>query len=176
MKYLDQIQKGVAFVAWVFLMVTISAIVGLFLLTLADILAIAIGFSFQGAVEIGEYLLVAIIFLGLGYAQLKETHIRVEILVSRLHPTSQTSIEVFILTVTSFFFTLMAVQIGQEAYKAWIEKIYHTGWADLAIPTWPPILVALMGCIVLILSLLIQLIRNVINLINRDPGSTKETA
>jgi len=176
MKYLDQIQKGVAFVAWVFVLVTMLAIVALFLLTLVDILAVATGFSFQGAVEIGEYLLVAIIFLGLGYAQLKGTHIRVEVLIARLHATLRTFIDVFILTVTSFFFTLMAVQIGQEAYKAWIEKAYHPGWADVAIPTWPPILVAFMGCIILILSLLIQLIRNVIDLINRDTGSTQRTA
>jgi len=176
MKYLDWIQKGVAFIAWVFLIVEILALIGLFLLTVLDILAIGTGFSFQGGVEFGEYLLVAIIFLGLGYAQLKKSHFRVEVLISRLHPKLRTFVEVFILTLTFFFFTLMATQIGREAYKAWDEKIYHTGWAASGIPTWPPILVAFLGCIVLVLSLLTQLIRNAIDLINRETSNEKRTA
>ena len=175
MKYLDRIQKGIAFIAGVFLIVEMVAIVGLFLLTVLDIMTIATGFSFQGGVEFGEYLLVGVIFCGLGYAQVKKSHFRVELLTARLSPRSRIFLEVFILTVTFFFFTVMAVQIGREAYKAWAENVYHTGWAAAGIPTWPPILVAFLGCIILVLSLLIQLIQNVIDLINREPCSEKKT-
>ena len=60
MKYLDQMEKIVAFFAEIFLMFEISCLLGLFLLTLFDIGAMATGISFRGGVEFGEYLLVVL--------------------------------------------------------------------------------------------------------------------
>lgn len=172
MNILERIEYSVAGIAWVFLIVTIIALLGLFLLTLLDILAVVTGFAFQGGVEFGEYLLVAVIFLGLGYAQTRGTHIKIELLTSRLPSALRIYLNAFNLFVTAVFFTLMAFQIWQEAYKAWSEGIYHPGWAALAIPTWPPIFVAFLGCVVLVLSLLTQFLRHIVEAVHIHRNST----
>jgi TRAP-type C4-dicarboxylate transport system permease small subunit len=168
MKYLDQFEKIIALLALVFLMFEIACLLGLFLLTLFDIGAMATGISFRGGVEFGEYLLVSIVFSGLGYAQLKRSHIRVEFLIRKIHPRVRSFIEIFTLLLCTLFFGLMAGQIGKEAYIAWVQKIYHPGWISAAIPTWPPILVAFLGCVILVISFLTQLTRSLGDILRKD--------
>lgn len=165
MKYLERTLKGTESLAWVFMVGAMVAIVSLFLLVIMDIVARAmIGLSLEGEVEFSEYMLVAIAFLGLGYAQLTGTHVRVEAILSRFRPRVQTIINILILLLVTVLFIIMTQQIGQEAYRVWIERIYHPGMTML-IPTWPPFVVAFIGCILLILSFLTQLFRNIMGLI-----------
>lgn len=116
--------------------------------------------AFQGAGELSEYLLVAIAFLGLGYAQLTGTHVRVEVVFSRLPERLKRTVNIFILVLLIVFFTVMTLQIGKEVYKAWAEKIFHwgIGWA---LPTWPVPFVALIGCFLLVISFVIELVREI---------------
>lgn len=172
MKYLSKIDKSIAALARVFLMLEIVSLLGLFLLTLFDIGGMATGISFRGGVEFGEYLLISIVFLGLGYAQVNRSHIRVDFVIGKLHPKVRAVIEMFTLFLSTVFFALMAGQIGKEAYKAWAEQIYHPGWISSGIPTWPPILIAFLGCFVLVISLLVQLVQSLVKIPNKDlPGT-----
>ena len=158
-RLLEQIQKRAENLAWIFFIGLTVAIFGLFMLILADMtLRTTISLSIEGGIEISEYLLVAIGFLGLGYAQLAGGHVSVDIIVLRLSPKSQRIISIFILLALIVFFTTMGHQIGKEAYISWIQKECRSG-TTLLIPTWPPKFVAFMGTIMLVLSFLVQLLR-----------------
>lgn len=165
MRFIERIQKLVEKLAWIFFIGTVLAIFGLFLLIFADMtLRTAVGFSIEGAIEISEYILIAIGFLGLGYAQLTGNHVNVDVLLLKLPPRTQRIIHIFILLALILFFIIMGHQIGEEAYTSWVNKEYRSG-TTLLIPTWPPKFIAFLGTYVLVLSFLVQLSRTITDLI-----------
>ena len=167
MSVIEKIQKGAEKLAWIFFMGTVVAIFGLFVLIFLDMtLRTAIGFSIEGAIEVSEYILIAIGFLGLGYAQLSGDHVNVDIIVRKLSPKIQLIINILILLALILFFIIMGHQIGKEAYTSWITKEYRPG-TTLLIPTWPPKFVAFLGTYVLVLSFLVQLSRIITDLIKK---------
>ena len=138
---------------------------GLFLLIFIDMaLRNTIGFSIEGAIEISEYILIAIGFLGLGYAQLKGGHVNVDILLLSLPIKVQRIVKICILLALVVFFITMGMQVGEETYVSWVNKEYRSG-TTLLIPTWPPKFIAFAGTIVLVLSFLVQLSRIIDELI-----------
>jgi len=158
-RVIEQIQKGAENLAWIFFIGSTVAIFCLFVLVLADMtLRTTINLSIEGGIEISEYILVAIGFLGLGYAQLAGGHVSVDVILLRFSPKYQRIIGILILLALIAFFMTIGHQIGKEAYISWIEKECRSG-TTLLIPTWPPKLVAFMGTIMLVLSLLVQLLR-----------------
>jgi TRAP-type C4-dicarboxylate transport system permease small subunit len=118
------------------------------------------GFTIQGLSEVSEYLLVVIGFMGLGYAQLTGAHVKIELLSSRLSPGLQKIINIIFLLIEMVFFIMMTWQIGKESYTSWQSKVYHWG-VTWQLPTWLAIFVAFIGCVLLIISFLIQLVRNI---------------
>ena len=162
---MEQIRRWAEKLAWIFFIGTVVAIFGLFILIFMDMaLRTALGFSIEGAIEVSEYILIAIGFLGLGYAQLKGGHVSVDIIVFNLSPKTQKIINSLILLALILFFVIMGYQIGQEAYNSWITKEYRSG-TTLLIPTWPPKFIAFLGTYVLVLSFLVQLSRVITDLI-----------
>jgi TRAP-type C4-dicarboxylate transport system permease small subunit len=124
-------------------------------------------FAIQGAGEVSEYLLVFIAFLGLGYAQLTGTHVRVEILLSRLSPRLQKTVNIIVLLLVVAFFIVMTWQIGKETNRVWQSKLSHWG-TTWTLPSWPVSFVAFVGCILLIISFFIQLVHNILDFDNRQ--------
>lgn len=168
MRFIEKIQKGAEKLAWIFFMGTVFAIFGLFALIFMDMaLRTAVGFSIEGAIEVSEYILIAIGFLGLGYAQLMGEHVNVDVILFRLPPKIRIIINIIILLGLILFFAIMGHQIGQEAYISWIDKEYRAG-TTLLIPTWPPKFIAFLGTYVLVLSFLVQLSRIITDLIKED--------
>ncbi|MEJ2723879.1 MAG: TRAP transporter small permease [Deltaproteobacteria bacterium] len=164
MRFIEKIQKGAEKLAWIFFMGTVVAIFGLFLLIFMDMtLRTTAGFSIEGAIEVSEYILIAIGFLGLGYAQLSGNHVNVDVILVKLSPKSQAMINILILLVLIVFFVIMGHQIGKEAYISWVNKEYRAG-TTLLIPTWPPKFIAFLGTYVLVLSFLVQLSRIITDL------------
>jgi len=121
----------------------------------------------NGTTEISQYLLIAIAFLSLGYAQLKGAHVRVDTLVSRLPERLQTCLNIFVLLLAILFFVIMARQIGLRAYHDWAEKILLP-LTTLRLPMWWGSLVAVIGSALLVVSLLIQLARDIIKLLSSN--------
>lgn len=161
MRVVEQIQKIAENLAWIFFLGSTIAIFGLFLLVFADMtLRITVSHSIEGGIEISEYILVAIAFLGLGYAQLTGAHVGVDVIITRFSPKFQTIISILVLIALIVFFVTMGHQIGKDAYLSWIAKDCRSG-TTLLIPTWPPKLVAFIGTIMLIFSFLAQLLRNI---------------
>jgi TRAP-type C4-dicarboxylate transport system permease small subunit len=164
-RFIEKIQIGAEKLAWIFFMGTVAAIFGLFMLIFMDMtLRTAVSCSIEGGIEISEYILIAIGFLGLGYAQLTGSHVNVDIISLKLSPTIRRIINILILLVLIIFFITMGHQIGEEAYISWINKEYRAG-TTLLIPTWPPKFIAFLGTYVLVLSLLVQLSRIITDLI-----------
>jgi TRAP-type C4-dicarboxylate transport system permease small subunit len=165
LEIIEQIRKRAENLAWIFFLCSVFAIFGLFTLIFADIvLRSTANLSIEGAVEIGEYILAAVGFLGLAYAQFKGGHIRVEVLLLRLPHKWQRIVDILILLPVIVFFVVMTHQIGMDAYTAWIENDSRAG-TTLLIPTWPPKFAAFLGCTMLVIVFLIQLLGYVIDLI-----------
>jgi TRAP-type C4-dicarboxylate transport system permease small subunit len=172
-RFIEKIQKGAEKLAWIFFMGTVLAIFGLFLLIFMDMtLRTTVGFSIEGAIEVSEYILIAIGFLGLGYAQLTGDHVNVDVILFKLSPKIRITVNIIILLVLILFFVVMGHQIGQEAYTSWIDKEYRAG-TTLLIPTWPPKFIAFLGTYVLVLSFLVQLSRMITDLIKEGKSKAR---
>lgn len=164
-RFTEFFQKQVENLAWMFFIGSVVAILGLFSLIFADMtLRNAIGFSIEGGIEVSEYILTAIGFLGLAFAQLKGSHVNVDVLLLSLPPKAQRIINILILLNLIAFFIIMSHQIGKETYISWIDKEYRSG-TTLLIPTWPPKFIAFLGSSALVLSFLVQLSRMITDFI-----------
>lgn len=159
MRFIELFQKGTEKLAWIFFSGSVIGIFCLFMLIFADMtLRTTISLSIEGGIEVSEYILVAIGFLGLGYAQLKGGHVNVDVILLGLSPRTQRVINILILLTLIVFFWTMGQQIAKDAYTSWATKDYRSG-TTLLIPTWPPKFLACMGTAMLVLSLIVQLTR-----------------
>lgn len=157
MRFIELFQKTMERLAEIFFIGSAIATFGLLLLIFTDMASRnLIGFSIEGAIEISEYSLVAIGFLGLAYAQLKGAHVNVDFLLLCLSARAQRIVNVFILLILIVFFVTMSLQIGKETYISWIRMEYRSG-TTLLIPTWPPQFVAFLGTVALVLAFISQL-------------------
>jgi TRAP-type transport system small permease protein len=78
-----------------------ALIVGLMFMTVANILGRwTMGRPVRGSVELTEIGMVAIVFLGLAYAQIREDHIRVDLVYERLGPRGRRVLGIFAATVS----------------------------------------------------------------------------
>lgn len=168
MKRLERILSRTEFISWIFCITGTLSICLVLLILCIDILGRSVfGFAIQGAAEVSEYLLVVLAFFGLGYAQLTGIHVKVEILLSRFSPRSQKIVDTLILLLVTAFFIVMTWQIGKETYRDWQGKVSQWGMVWL-LPAWPKSFIAFIGCILLIISFLIQLIRNILGIGNKQ--------
>lgn len=165
---LKGVMRGVGRIVRISSILAMVAIIGLFLLIFADIvLRATVSVSLEGSIEISEYLLIALGFLGLGQAQLMGGHINVDVLFLKFSPRWRHVIQIAILVGLAVFFIIMAKQIGVETYVSWVEKIDRPG-TTLLIPTWPRNLVAFIGCVLLIFAFLAQILQNILRLMGRS--------
>jgi C4-dicarboxylate transporter DctQ subunit len=166
---MEKIEKAIERLARLFFLACMLATVALFLLVFSDMaMRSFVNVSIEGGVEISEYVLVAIGFLGLGYSQLIGGHIRVDFFFCKLPLTLRRVTNICILIALFCFAFVMARQIGKETYIAWTEQEYLSG-ITLLIPTWPQKLVAFLGSSMLGLCFITQIVGNVIGLLkNRE--------
>lgn len=86
-----------------------ALIVGLMLLTAANILSRwTMGNPIRGTIELTEIGMVAIVFLGFAYAQVREDHIRVDLLYDRLGSRGRTILGVFAAIISLVTVAVMA--------------------------------------------------------------------
>lgn len=164
MRRLETILRRTDFAVMIFFVVGAISLWALFLITFGDIAArFLFGSTLWGTIELSEYLLVAIAFLALAFAQLTGTHVRVEAMSSRFPARVQTIVNVLVLLVAMGFFIIMTMQIGQRAYICWSEGILLS-LTTVKLPIWWPSFIGAVGCALLVIALLTQLIRNIIGL------------
>lgn len=104
------------------------------------------------ATEVGTYLFVGLVFLGLAEAQRANAHVQVEILVDRLSPERRRFAEVTGLWLSLFFVLVCA---WQAARFTWGEFVNGTrDWGLLSTPQWIPQLPLTVGYLLLGAALL----------------------
>jgi TRAP-type mannitol/chloroaromatic compound transport system permease small subunit len=134
----------------------------------------AIDWSSNGLLEIQWYLFSAVFLLGCGYVLLKNEHIRIDVIVSRLSPRSQNWIDVFGLVV---FLLPMALII---LYLSW--PVFMNAWTtDEMSPNpgglirWPVRLLMPVGFLLLTLQGFSELIKRIAFLAGAAPNPLDKT-
>ena len=128
----------------------------LMILTILDVfLRKVFSKSILGTVEMTEFLLVFVIFFALAITEIKNGHVKVDLVMSRFGERAQgimdmiTQLICFILTVVITWSTL----IYSEKMR-----LSHEVSQDLWLPVFPVIYVVALGCALLALTLLIKFI------------------
>lgn len=88
-----------------------------------------------GVIELNEVLMVAVVFLGLGFAQKEGAHIRAELFISRLSKRQRKRFDVFALMISLLFWTILLVQSLSKAWDSFLTKEYREGL--IKFPIWP---------------------------------------
>ncbi len=89
----------------------------------------------NGSIEISTYLLAALAFLGLGYAQLKGRLAKLDMLTSHFPKIVRKVLNIILLLLSSAFFAMMCRQTALVAYKDWQMKNLFSG-SVVNLPVW----------------------------------------
>lgn len=104
-----------------------------------------------GTVEVEEFMLLVLVFFGIGYAQTKKRHVSIATLVDRLPQNAQLVINNVTYLPSLIVFSLITWQSLVMAKKYWIKGVSSL---FLEVPLWPFLCVVAVGTAVLCLVLL----------------------
>ena len=104
-----------------------------------------------GTVEIEEFMLLALVFFGIGYAQVKKRHVSISVLVDRLPSKAQFVINNITCLPSLIVFSLITWQSLVMAKRYWIKGVSSL---FLEISLSPFLCIVAAGCAVLCLALL----------------------
>lgn len=124
------------------------------LMTMADVLLRKFSnLSILGTVELTELMMIILVFSSLAECQVHDGHIKVDLVLKRFSPRVQSIFDVFTQCICFALFSMMSWAIWRNAnrMKEWGEVTI-----DLALPVYPFIYVAVIGCALLALVLLIK--------------------
>ncbi len=123
--------------------------------TAADVIVRQVtGSSIPGVVEYSEVLLVALVFLGLAYAQRVKAHIGVDIVTDRLRPRVSHVVRAVGLVLAILVLAWMTYETAMVAVHAFEVREYRFGLVQ--VPIWPVRIVVPVGLAVLILELVLS--------------------
>lgn len=126
--------------------------------TLDVILSQFIAEPLPGTVEIvSAYYMVGLVFLPLAFVELKNEHIHVDVIHSRLPDRSKTILDVLALTLSTIYLGLMTYRTWFDALEKFEVGEYSMGM--VSIPLWPGRFFVPIGCAILTVALLLKLIR-----------------
>jgi TRAP-type transport system small permease protein len=134
-----------------------ALIVALMLMTAANIIVRAVGGTLiPGTVELTEIAMVAIVFLGLAYAQVREDHIRVDLLYDRMRGRVRAVVGVFAALVS--FVTVLVLTWRLFDYVGVLEASGRTT-SSLSIPLFYVGYVAVAGSAIYALGVIVTAAR-----------------
>ncbi len=110
-----------------------------------------------------QYLMVCVGFFALGFGQFRGSHPRMQFFGEMIYKKQRPYIYVFTTVIATAFFILFSTQIVKQAYADWSEQILQP-MTIISLPVWYLGLLAGIGSIMLILVLLTQLTRGIINI------------
>ena len=108
-----------------------------------------------GTFEIVEYLMIPTVFLALGYAQLEDAHINVDIAIQFLSPRTRAALSVVTLLLTLSVFLPMAWVGYREAMQVYTQQQVST---VLLIPRWPFQALMVIGVLAFCLAIVVDLL------------------
>lgn len=124
-----------------------------------------------GSYHLNEFLLVAIIALPLARCQLIHTHIRVDILIHRIHGRALHTIEFVTLVLGFILFVLAAYTTGENAVIAYVKGDFERGIINY--PLWPSKSFIPIGIGVFCLALLLHIFHHAKGIIKPRSVSDK---
>ena len=132
-------------------MIGAGALIVLLLVILAQILARWAGLTFPGSTDYAGYFMAASSFFALAYALNHGAHIRVSLLLTRLHGRARRAAELWCLAVGGFlawYFAFYAVKAVRVSYL-----IHDVSQGQDATPIWIPQLSMAIGTVVFAIAL-----------------------
>ncbi len=114
------------------------------------------GWPVPGAKEITESTMVLIVFGALTYAQIRRSHIRVELVHARMGPRMQAFMDVVTDIAALTFFGFLLWQAVFEAMKSW--RIDETSDGLIVFPLYPARWILVAGVAILMVRLVVDLL------------------
>lgn len=143
------------------------AVIMIAIITLAGVAERFLGISSTGIYESVELLLVAVVFLPLSFGQSNKSHIHVDLVVERLHGPMRNILDIFILLVSLVIFSLITWRSGISALQAWKTGDVIMGVVNY--PLWPSKILVPIGCGLMSIRLLVQLLGQSLGGWNQKP-------
>lgn len=132
--------------------VTAAAIAVMVVLVVSDAVGRSIRMPVPGAVEVTEeYLMVAIVFLAMGFTHLEGRHIRIELFERWMPWIGRAFVRVVIAAISLAYFALIAWQGFDQTRKAF--AIDKRSTSELNYPMGPAYALVVIGCVVMCLWL-----------------------
>lgn len=114
----------------------------------------------SGTFELTEFMLALVVFLSLGYTQVRKGHISIDVMVSRFSPRTQAIIDSVTYFVSLGLFSLVTWQLAIHANRL-LEG--HNVSGVLSLPVFPFVIAVAVGsflyCLVLLVDLLSSMAR-----------------
>ena len=124
--------------------------------------------------EVGAFMLVFIVFLGLAYSQRQKAHIRVEILTLRMPPKLRAIMDLFAYTIGIGIYGLIFYETFKWSYHSFEIGEYVAGLVN--IPKWPSQFALVFGALLISLQFLSDWIYRAVDLyvLFRRPREAEE--
>ena len=148
---LDTLCKGLGYISSVVLF-------ALMCLTVADILMRKfLNHSILGTVELTELMMIVIVFFALGWSEMKDAHIKVDVFTSRLKRQTQTLLDTATQFLGFLLFAFMTVSVLRHGLN--MQRVGEVT-QDLWIPKYPFLYLTALGCAILSLTLLLRFLQS----------------
>lgn len=121
-------------------------------------------YPIPGAGEIGEHLMVAIVFLAFAYTQFKGGHIKVEAATQLMPKRVRAALEVLGLLLGVWLFSMITWRSGIWMWESWATKEFAPGL--LSFPVYPAKTALVVGSAFLALRYLVGGVRRLNELVN----------
>lgn len=129
----------------------------LMFMTVTDVVRRTItGKGVMGVVDITQFIMVIIVFLSLAYTQVRDRHIKVDLLTSRLRGKKQAVTNVVALLIGAGVVSLITWQGSWDTLYAWEIGEWRYGPGAVWMYTWPVRLMVPLGGFWLLVRLLID--------------------
>jgi TRAP-type C4-dicarboxylate transport system permease small subunit len=162
-KTVHQITQVLAFIAVLCIVVILFAIV-------ADVTRRTLfGKSVEGVVELGEVMMVAIVFLGLGFAERRGAHVSMTLLVRKLSPRTAAIVNGLGLLLVVAVVGWMVYVTADRALISFADREFRFGL--VRIPVWPARIAIAVGLAAYFLELIFRLIDDVRAAMGRAPAT-----
>lgn len=143
----------------------------LMLLTVADVVGrklvgVVPGFEpVPGSFELTEFMMLAIVYTALGYAQVKGDHISIDVLTSRFNPRARNILDLVVYVVCAAMAVVLSWRAFVRGQRLIAEGDYSAVWH---IPVYPFLFLIGVGMIIFALALLFSALQSLIKAVNNE--------
>jgi TRAP-type C4-dicarboxylate transport system permease small subunit len=154
-KYTDKVVRSINFIS----MITWF---GIMLLTVIGIIFRLFGIPLSGLTNLSEYLLIIAVYCGVAYTQQVKQHVAVEFLISRVPSNQKNILNIINLIIPLVICTTLILVSWEFALESWRLREKMDG--PPFYPIYPPKIAVAIGISILDLQLLVDLLKEIIQL------------